>query len=161
MGIDVRDLIQGEPARMVSIESILSLPYSIDSYWADQNDGGNWIDRVDYKRADSHYAALKKSLDKRGNITPVTVKMDKRFNDKDVKDELVFGDGHHRLLAAIELGWTEILCAFPANENGWTFAVSPISGSWRKDGDGETGSYGIDEIEYRERLLKGTLESVS
>ena len=82
-----------------------------------------WDDVLTEKRDDMHYEGVVESLRSNGWVRPVTVQWE--------EDEecLKYGDGHHRLAAAIDLGMTHIpvQLAGPA----WADCVSDDSGSWR------------------------------
>ena len=66
------------------------------------NDALAWDDVIERRREDPHYEHVVESIREHGFTVPCTAWYD--------EDSLVvrFGDGHHRLAAALELGITEI-----------------------------------------------------
>lgn len=76
---------------------------------------GDWELMLTHKRGDSHYEDVKESIKRWGFVRPLTSYVD--------NNELQFGDGHHRLAAAIELGMTSVpveVCRYSkvANDSG-------------------------------------------
>lgn len=78
-----------------------------------------WIQMLDEKRGDSHYEDILWSIKKHGFARPLTA-----FTKH---GELRFGDGHHRLAAAIDLGMTEVPVLVSRH-----WHISQDSGDWRK-----------------------------
>lgn len=90
-----------------------------------EGDGWDWL--LDDKRNDNYYPDVVRSLKEHGFKRPLTCSID----DYDPSD-YQFGDGHHRLAAAIDLGLTHVpLEAYPSGSWG----VSDDSGSWYYDQD--------------------------
>jgi len=84
-----------------------------------------WPALLDSKRGDEHYEDVVESIKMHGFVRPVTVQW------TDGGDEIQYGDGHHRLAAAIDLGMSHILVQMVGN--AWDEAVSDDSGSWDRD----------------------------
>lgn len=76
-----------------------------------------WDEILDEKRDDSHYPDVVASLRERGWVRPATC--------WGYPWEMVYGDGHHRLAAAIDLGHSEVLI-----ERHPKFCIAPDSGEW-------------------------------
>lgn len=76
-----------------------------------------WDTVLERKRNDSHYEDVVESLKTRGFVRPLTGQANS-FERK-------FGDGHHRLAAAIELGMSHVPIRFDFSIN-----ISNDSGSW-------------------------------
>jgi hypothetical protein len=77
----------------------------------------SWDDMLSCKRGDHYYNDVKASIERWGFVRPLTAHT--------MNGELQFGDGHHRLAAAIELGMTTVpvlVFDFPM--------VATDSGSW-------------------------------
>lgn len=97
------------------IAEILERP-SIDVDWVQ-----DWDSTLEDKRDDRNYRDIVTSIERWGFVRPLTAYI-KQLGDK---EELRFGDGHHRLAAAIELGMTTV----PVEVfSGWKIATD--SGSW-------------------------------
>lgn len=80
-----------------------------------------WDDLLEDRRADAHYEAVVISLQDYGFTVPATAR---------VTDGVVaLGDGHHRLAAAIDLGWHSI----PVVMCGRFSFVSQDSFAWGED----------------------------
>lgn len=91
-----------------------------------------WDACLEAKRRDDHYPDIVDSIRAFGFIRPLTARL--------VGSNLEFGDGHHRLAAAIDLGLTTVpIMVF----RGW--AVAQDSGSWYADDPIPTES----EVVYR------------
>lgn len=60
----------------------------------------DWEDLLEQKRMDSHYEDVKASIERWGFVRPLTSYVSRGM--------LQFGDGHHRLAAAIELGMSTV-----------------------------------------------------
>lgn len=97
-----------------------------DEELEDDDDGMTWENRgwdevFRDKRRDYNYGQVHDSIREHGFKRPLTVIIDDEGNiDR-------FGDGHHRLAAAVELGYTRVpVMAF---DDEWR-AVSEDSGSW-------------------------------
>ena len=84
----------------------------------------NWDQALASKRRDRHYPKVVESIQKYGFVRPVTAATPHDYV-KGGYEELQYGDGHHRLAAAIDLGYTHI----PMQYTGSNFAVSHDSGS--------------------------------
>lgn len=79
----------------------------------------SWDDLLNEKRSDYSYPDVVDSLREFGFIRPVTI---------DIRDDTVawqYGDGHHRLAAAIDLGWHHVVVQAAA----WA-VCSADSGDW-------------------------------
>lgn len=66
----------------------------------DSNIFADWQEMMESKRADAHYADVKESISRWGFLRTLTA-----YAEDGV---LKFGDGHHRLAAAQELGMTTV-----------------------------------------------------
>lgn len=85
-------------------------------------DADSWEETLGYKREDFNYEDVKASIDEFGFLRPLTcaIEMD--------GEDYSFGDGHHRLAAAIDLGLTHVPIeayadyAFVLNDSGdWMY----------------------------------------
>jgi len=95
-----------------------------------------WGDLLDEKRDHDHYPDVLDSIQRHGFVRPLTAWVS--GHDPYTPDayqepqELRFGDGHHRLAAAIELGYTTVPVEVTLNSYGHA-VVSRDSGSWNKN----------------------------
>lgn len=98
------------------IEEILKRD-SIDGGY--EGDGWDWL--LDAKRDDHYYSDILASIEEFGFLRPMTcaIEMD--------GEDYSFGDGHHRLAAAIDLGLTHV----PLEAYGYYAFVIEDSGDWR------------------------------
>lgn len=78
---------------------------------------GDWEYMITCKRGDEHYNDVLESIRRWGFVRPLTA-----YHDG---DKLSFGDGHHRLAAAMELGMTTV----PVEVFKWA-TISEDSGEW-------------------------------
>lgn len=101
-----------------SIDEILTSWHSVDG----AGQYCTWSEKLAMKRNHGHYEDLKQSLVANGFIRPVTV----RTNQYSGNEDLMYGDGHHRLAAAIDLGMTHIPVEFVGDNRG----ISADSGYW-------------------------------
>lgn len=85
---------------MQSIEEILNEWTSVDG-----GEPGDWAWLLDEKRTDDHYPQVLASIRDKGFTRPVTCDQTE-WADGDVC--MNYGDGHHRLAVAIDLGMTHI-----------------------------------------------------
>jgi hypothetical protein len=94
---------------MQNIQDLLENWYSTDGC----NPGG-WRYTLKCKREDRWYNDVVKSLKKHGFTRPLTcyVRNSPYLYNDPPEGTLVFGDGHHRLAAAIDLGMTEVPLEF-------------------------------------------------
>lgn len=60
-----------------------------------------WEEGLDWKRQDSHYPALLKDIETYGLRAPVCI-------EKDIENSLYLANGHHRIAALIDLGYTHV-----------------------------------------------------
>lgn len=92
-----------------------------DSDWCadEETEGFTWDDLLEEKRQDSHYDDVVNSLAENGFVRPVTCWQ------RDFAGRFTYGDGHHRLAAAIDLGMTHVLVQMC---KGWSIAGD--SGDW-------------------------------
>ena len=105
---------------IMAVETILTWN-SCDGGGPDEFMGGEtrWDRILKSKRRDSQYQDVLDSIEQEGFIRPLTATvLDGKFQ---------FGDGHHRLAAAIDLGLTHVLIEL--HEDFWD-ALAPDSGSW-------------------------------
>lgn len=129
-----------------SIETIM-LKDSID-----HGGPGKWDRLLEDKRADSHYEDVRLSIEERGFVRPLTALI------REGGQDFSFGDGHHRLAAAIDLGLTMVpLEAFNADGPGYFGgAIANDSGDWNSFDDpipednGSAGDSGYYEPKYEE-----------
>lgn len=134
-----------------SIETIM-LKDSID-----HGGPGKWDRLLEDKRADSHYEDVRLSIEERGFVRPLTALI------REGGQDFSFGDGHHRLAAAIDLGLTMVpLEAF--NEDGPGYfggAIANDSGDWNSFDDpipednGSAGDSGYNEPDYTDEYESG------
>lgn len=111
---DIAEILERE-----SIDVRLEFAYgdpSLDDYWEE---------RLNDKRMDRHYDDVVESIKRWGFIRPLTA--------REGKDGMLhFGDGHHRLAAAIDLGMTFVpvkVCR--SQKHGYdSELVARDSGSW-------------------------------
>lgn len=137
IGISVQTLNVGETA-LVTIDSLLELPYSLDYTIIDEDwyRDLHWFrNRAMHQvREDALYPGLVREMREVGAIErPVTVCFDTGawFGS----DPLVFCDGHHRLAAAVQLGWSSIAVTHCGQwDNPVSQPVADDSGSWGPDG---------------------------
>lgn len=90
--------------------------------WEEQRWVDPWITLLSKKRKDRQYPAVYASIQAYGWVRPLTVQWD------DYDSDIIFGDGHHRLAAAIELGYTHVPVELTGNS--WFDCVSLDSGCW-------------------------------
>lgn len=81
-----------------------------------------WSVVLDHKRDDEYYPDVVESLREFGFIRPVTIEIS---SDRD--NRFVYGDGHHRLAAAIDLGWHHVLVQVAGTR---VSAIAVDSGDW-------------------------------
>lgn len=82
---------------------------------------GDWDILLADKRNDEDYPLIRASIERWGFIRPLTAYYDE-------SGALAFGDGHHRLAAAIDLGLTSV----PVRIYEGT-AIAEDSGAWDSD----------------------------
>lgn len=84
-----------------------------------------WDEVLAEKRRDSHYPYVLDSLKEHGFVRPLTCTMP----DGGKYEDYQFGDGHHRLAAAVELGMTHVPLQYI--DDNWD-CVSADSGDWHE-----------------------------
>lgn len=92
--------------------------------------GRTWQELLADKRSDSHYPDVVQSIRENGWVRPVTVQIEDEQADIDgnvVPAGFRYGDGHHRLAAAIDLGFTHIPVEAVSSMNE---CISADSGDW-------------------------------
>jgi hypothetical protein len=119
---------------MVLIGELLALPYSIDfdeelvqevaELYPDDTPAWHEL-AYDENMEDDGYEAVRDSLEECGQQLPLSVCVDNWF-----AGDLIFGDGHHRLAAMQDLGWS-VAWVKHGGERGQRSVVSRDSGSWR------------------------------
>lgn len=90
--------------------------------WTDEDEDHyysyDWRALLHRKRMDENYSDVKDSIARWGFVRPVTVAIE-------VGNKIEYGDGHHRLAAAIELGFTHVPVEAYDGYN-----ISDDSGAW-------------------------------
>jgi hypothetical protein len=81
--------------------------------------GRSWASVLEDKRDEYDYDQTVRSLETYGFVRPVTAQA---IGGNDYK----YGDGHHRLAAAIDLGWTHV----PIEAFHGYYEISRDSGYW-------------------------------
>lgn len=100
------------------IAEILTRPSADVGRWSEDQDlTEEWENLLEEKRNDSHYGELKEAVLRDGFTHPCTA--------NGGGSELLFGDGHHRLAIAIDLGLPTVPVRVHAD-----WAISYDSGSW-------------------------------
>lgn len=102
--VGMPDYISDGDKWLEPIENILT-HFSCDGASPDGSGyGGDWDTVLTNKRKDSNYYMIIESIAEYGFVRPVTVAI--TVNGSDDYEE--YGDGHHRLAAAIDAGFTHV-----------------------------------------------------
>lgn len=97
-----------DDVRMVSVRELLrNLTDSIDFF--DLCSAQGWLDMLADKASDEEFPALLRALQAEGQLHPIVILEWYGANGEALWE---LGNGHHRLTAAILLGWDEVLVLF-------------------------------------------------
>jgi hypothetical protein len=94
----------------------------LQSYSIDGAEPGDWDHLLDNKRSDSCYWDVYQSIEQHGFLRPVT-----GYLICPDYDRLEYGDGHHRLASAIDLGMTTVPTLIVESSH---YAIATDSGGW-------------------------------
>lgn len=101
-------------------------------YSCDGAKPGDWERLLSEKRQDRQYPDVVESIRKNGFVRPLTHYYEEQWDYNDKQEYTMlgthskFGDGHHRLAAAIDLGYAAIPVMHRESS-----AIADDSGSWR------------------------------